>query len=213
MSLSRRTLPVLLLAALAQPASAAAGSRVVSSARPALTLEVDEAFRRLAAMAFPIEKLTDARREVFIDAMAGGEIRRAVIVQFETVQKGSDFRFVYPSRPPQRFGAETYRFGAYVYDDARAAAANPGKEAALTRGHLAAQGLKPPRLWRVARLARVTDPDGLTEVIVFYLENADALYPPGPLPGADEDGDLSLDEAGRAAIFERLKAVVKVISG
>ncbi len=211
---TRRIAGLGLLLAVARPAlSAKPANLIVSKDTPRLTLQVDKVFRRLPPMAFPIEDLTNARRELFVDADAKGLIQRAVIVQFETVRPGSDFRFRYPPRPPQTFGAETYRFSAFAYEDARAAAANPKKEAGLTRAHFIAQGLKPPRIWRAARLARVADPHGLSEVIVFYFENADALYPPGALAGADEDGDLDLDEATRALLLERLRAAVTVVAG
>ena len=48
----------------------------------------------------------------------------AVIVQFEKVQPGSDFRFLYPSKPPRKFGAETYRFGTFAFDEAAEVAAS-----------------------------------------------------------------------------------------
>jgi hypothetical protein len=66
---------------------------------------------------------------------------------------------------------------------------------------------------RTARLARVADPDGLSEVIIFYMENADADYPAGPLRGADEDGDLPLDSFSRRVMLERLKSAVHQIAG
>jgi hypothetical protein len=215
MTINRRALVlwISLAGAGAVPAWASADNLVVSSASPRLTLRIDQALRRLPSMAFPIETMTNARREIFVDADGQHRIRRAVIVQFETVQAGSDFRFRYPPRPPQTFGAETYRFGAFAYEDPRAAAANPNKEAGLTRAHLIRQGLQPPRVWRAARLARVSDPQGLSEVIIFYFENADGLYPQGPLAGADQDGDLDLDADTRALLLERLRAAVTVVEG
>ncbi len=156
--------------------------------------------------------MTDAEREIFVDAK-DGIVRRLVIVQFETVQKGSAFKFLYPPKPPARYGDETYRFGAYVYDDARSAATAPGKEADRTRRYLAQQGLSMPRLLRTARLARVADPQGQSEVILFYMENADSDYPAGPLPGADEDGDLPLDAASAAALLSRLAQAVRPEKG
>lgn len=119
-------------------------------------------------------------------------------------------RFRYPSSPPRRFGAQTYRSGAFTYDDAAAAKASPDKEPGKTRAFLRAAGYTSPRLYRVARLARVSDPKGLSEVIIFYLENADA-HPPEGKP--DEDGDWSLSPEQKAAITERMEAAVKVVRG
>ncbi len=164
-------------------------------------------------MHFPIEALTDVDRHVFVEADASRTIRRMVIVQYETVQANSQFKFRYPPKPPALFGTHTYRYGAYVYDDARAAAGAPLKEAALTRAMLSARGYHLPRLLRVARLARVADSEGQSEVIIFYMENADADYPAGPLQGADEDGDLVLAPADKDAIFGRLENALQPLTG
>src|SRR3954463_5347361 len=157
---------------------------VVSKQSPALTLRIDPRFRALKPLTFPIENLTNAERRIFVDSGRDRGIDRMVVVQFEKVRPGSDFRFVYPATPPRRFGSQTYRFGTFAYDDAKAAAGNRVKEAGQTRAFLKAAGYTPPRLYRVARLARVTDPKGTSEVIIFYLENADAHPPTG---AQDED--------------------------
>jgi len=203
----------LLLAASASAAPARPDNLVVSHRSPALTLRVAPTFRGLPVLTFPIGDMTNASRLIFVEPGAGRAPRRMIVVQFEQVQPGSSFRFVYPSTPPWRFGAETYRAGAFVYDDAAAAAAAPDREAARTRAALAASGYAPPRLWRVARLARVADPQGLSEVIIFYMENADGDFGPGPLPGADADGDLTLEGAARAAMFDRLEGAVAAVRG
>jgi hypothetical protein len=161
----------------------------------------------------PIENLTVARRFVFVDTGSDHDVRRMIVVQFEHVNSGSGFRFVYPARPPRQFGAQTYRFGTYVYDDARAAEAAPDREAGRTRALLLAHGLRPPRLLRTARLARVSDASGTSEIIIFYCENADRDYPAGPLSGADEDGDLSLEGAASDSLATRMEAAIRPISG
>jgi hypothetical protein len=204
---------------LAACATAPAGDRayrdhVLSSrASPEIALQIDPAFRALPPLAFPIEALTNAERHIFVDAGGDRVIDRMIVIQFERAQDGADFRFRYPSRPPRQFGENTYRFGAFVYDDAAGAAAAPDREAGRTRALLVAEGLAPPRLWRTARLARVTDPEGLTEIIIFYMENADADFAPGPLPDADEDGDLVIEGEARDALARRMEAVIRPLRG
>lgn len=204
---------------LAGCASSQAGDRsfrdhVLSSrASPEIALQIDAAFAPLPVQTFPIETMTNAERHVYVEAGADRVARRMIVVQFERAQNGSDFRFRYPSRPPRQYGENTYRFGAYVYDDASAAEREPAREASRTRALLIAEGYALPRLWRASRLARVTDPEGLTEIIVFYLENADADYPAGPLPGADEDGDLVLEGEAREALARRMEAAVRPLRG
>lgn len=224
----RRSATLLLLAGLAvsavgkalaaeaprsRPTAVAGGHRVHSDAAADLELVVDPAYRALPPLRFPIESMTDAERRVFVWTGARRRISRMVVIQFERVQAGSDFRFVFPSTPPYRFGAQTYRSGAFVYDDARAAGDAPLREASRTRALLVAHGYRPPRLWRTARLARVSHPRGLGEVIIFYMENADGEFGPGPLPGADEDGDLPLTGEARQRLFDRLGAAVRVVRG
>jgi hypothetical protein len=183
---------------------------VVSKQAPALTLRIDPRFTALKPLKFPIEDLTNAERRIFVHAGRDRVIDRMVVIQFEKVRPGSTFRFRYPSTPPRRFGAETYRYGAFAYDDAAAAKAKPDKEPGQTRAFLKAAGYPSPKLYRVARLARVSDPKGLSEVIIFYLENADARPPTGQ---PDEDGDWVLAPEEKAAITRRMEAAVRVVRG
>jgi len=211
-------LGVLLMASLAQFGCATSSppqkdQTLTFPANPSLVLRIDRLFHPLQPLTFQIESLTNVDRRVFIDSDDKGAIRRLVIVQFESVQPGASFRFVYPAKPPAEFGAQAYRFGAYVHDDEAEAAKSPVKEAGLTRDALLATGLKVPSVFRVARLARVADQNGTAEVIIFYMEAADVDFPIRPLPGADEDGDLALDEAEARALLARLKSVVTPVSG
>ena len=198
------------LLALSGGPAVGAPNLVVSKDAPALTLRIDPHFTELKPLRFPIEDLTNAERRIFLEAGRDRMVDRMVVVQFEKVRPGSEFRFRYPSAPPRRFGAETYRFGTFAYDDAAAARAKPDKEPGQTRAWLKAAGYKSPRLYRVARLARVSDPQGLSEVIIFYLENADADPPTGQ---RDEDGDWVLAPAEKAAITRRMEAAVRVVRG
>lgn len=189
------------------------GQILIVTPGSAMILQVDPGFRPLRPLQFPIEKLTNADRRIFVDADPQFTVHRLVIVQYETVIPGANFKFVFPAKPPAEFGERTYRFGAHVYDDEQAAAKFPDKEAGLTRAFLLDHGFKLPRLLRMARLARVADADGASEIIIFYLENADADYPAGPLAGVDEDGDLGLDEGARRAMLDRLKSAIHLIVG
>ncbi len=190
------------------PVTGPEGLTISPPGDPTLVLRIDPLFKPLPALKFPLESLSDVDRRVFVDAGEGGAIQRLLIVQFETVQRGGTFRFRYPAKPPAQFGSETYRFNAYVHDDQAEAAKFPDREAGITRKFLVAKGFEVPRLYRVARLARVSDPDGMSEVIILYLENADTDFPPGPLDGADEDGDLPMNATTAQAMLVRLKSVI-----
>ena len=168
-------------------------------ASPTLVLRIDAAFKPCCRCG---SRSLERPRPTGESSEADAESTVVVIVQYETVNPGVKFSFVYPATPAE-FGAQTYQFYAYVHDDERAAAKSPDAEAGLTRAFLVEQGFRVPRLFRLARLARVADRDGQSEVIVFYIENADADFAPGPLAGADEDGDLALDAASKQAILDR----------
>lgn len=185
------------LLALYAPLYAGDARTVTSPAVPDAVFQVDARLTPLPALRFPIRDQTEAERRLFVET-ADGVVERMLVLQFETVQPGSDFRFVFPPKPPRTLGPHVYRFGSYAYDDATAAAREPALEAARTRAALQANGLQPPRYWHVVRLARVSDTEGRHDAIVFYLENADARYPRG-LTDVDEDGDgrLAPEETGR----------------
>jgi hypothetical protein len=188
----------------------ASGTHLVESeAEPDVAFRVDASLAALPVMRFPIEGKTDAERRLFVDAR-DGVVQRMVVLQFETVRPGSDFRFVFPSKPPRAFGPNVYRAGAYAYDDALAAERAPGLEAARTRALLQQHGLRPPRYWHVARLARAAGADGMHESIVFYMENADARYP-GGLVDVDEDGDGLLDAPETARLWQALEDSVRAM--
>lgn len=190
------------LPALSAPLHAEDAHTVISPAVPDAVFHVDPRLTPLPALRFPIRDQTDAERRLFVET-ADGAVTRMLVLQFETVQPDSDFRFLFPPRPPRTLGPHVYRFGSYAYDDATAAAREPALEAARTRAALQETGLRPPRYWHVVRLARVADTEGRHEAIVFYLENADARYPNG-LTDVDEDGDGRLPQEETERLWQAL---------
>ena len=188
------------------------GLLVTSSTNPAITLRVASGYIPLPPITLALES-TDVDRRAFVQANAANAIQRLVIFQFEHVRASEAFKFVYPPKPPYKFGSEVYRLGTYVYDDLEASKAFPTREAGVTRAALTKQGYGVPRLFRTARLARVSDSNGSSEIIIFYIENADADYPSGVLPGADEDGDLVLKGSDAGALLQRMLAAVSQVSG
>lgn len=190
------------LLAASPPPISQSGLLVESAANPKIALRIAGGFVPLPPVTLSLES-TDVDRRVFVDTAGAHSVSRLVIVQFEHVRPGASFTFVYPPKPPFAFGVETYRLGTYVYDDAKDSAAAPNRESGVTRAALLKH--------RTARLARVADPDGTSEIIIFYDENADAQYPAGPLAGADEDGDLGLKGADADALLERMTSTISVV--
>ena len=199
---------LLVLVACVAATRPAATHNVASPDIPGLVLRVDPAFTALDPLRFPIADATDAERRIFVDAAPDGVVRRMVIVQFERVQPGSAFRFNFPATPPRRFGAQIYAASAGLFDEAQSAARAPDREAAHTRRFLAERRLRPAQVWKVARLARVADPQGLSEVIIFYRENADLAFPAGIPPNGG-----ALDAAESERLFRALADSIQAVSG
>ena len=66
---------------------------------------------------------------------------------------------------------------------------------------------------RPPRWPRVAEQNGATEIILLYMEAADTDFPTRPLPMADEDGDVLLNEAEARSLFTRMKSVITPVSG
>jgi hypothetical protein len=192
-------------AALPDPTVTQSGLSVTSQRDPAITLRVADGFSPLRPIVLSLPE-TDVDRRVFVEADALKRIQRMVVFQFERVRGGSSFQFVYPAKPPFTFGSDVYRIGTYVYDDAAAAKASPGFEAAVTRETLESDGYLVPRFLRTVRLARVADSNGLSEIIIFYFESADPDFPSGTIVGADSDGDLPITGSAATALIARFES-------
>jgi hypothetical protein len=175
---------------------------LVSPDQPKIRLQVDKTFTGLPELAFPIRGDTWVERYIFVDSARDKTARRLVIVQFEHAQVGSLFRFVYPARPPMQWGSAVYRHGTFIADSAAEIAAHPDLEVARTEAYLTSNGYKLGRWWRVARLARAADPEGKTEIIIFYQE----ALPSGSSPPYIADQALREKEAEQ--LFARLNLAV-----
>jgi hypothetical protein len=204
-SLAVATLLVLACVAATRPA---ATHNVASPDMPGLILRVDPAFTasNRSASRSPTRPTPSAASSSTPRPTAS--CAGMVIVQFERVQPGSAFRFDFPATPPRRFGAQVYAASAGLFDEAQSAARSPDREAAHTRRFLAERRLWPAQVWKVARLTRVADPQGLSEVIIFYRENADLAFPAGiPANG----GALDASESER--LFRALADSIQAVSG
>lgn len=178
------------------------GNVLVSPDQPKIRLQVDKAFTALPQLAFPIRQDTWVERYIFVDSSRDMTVSRLVVVQFEHAQVGSAFQFVYPARPPMQWGSAVYRHGAFTADNAAEIAQHPDLEVARTQRYLTSKGYKLGNWWHVARLARAADPEGKTEIVVFYQE---ALPPDrAPLGKADD----ALPEKEAQELFARLDLAV-----
>jgi hypothetical protein len=177
---------------------------LVSPDQPKIRLGVDKSFTALPLLSFPIRHDTWVERYIFVDSGQHMTVRRLVIVQFEHAQFDSPFRFVYPPRPPMKWGSAIYRHSAFTTDNAAEIAAHPDLESGRTQRYLNSKGYKLGNWWHVARLARATDPEGKSEIIIFYQELL--TLPPGDAPSGSNDSDLPENE--EQALFGHLESAV-----
>ena len=153
-----------LLAASAGPALGGP-NLVVSKEAPALTLRIDPRVQGAeAAQASRSRMLTNAERRIFVEAGRDRMVERMVIVQFEKVRPGSDFRFRLSRR--RRRASSAPRPTASGPSPMTMRTAAKAASRARSRARLA-PGSRPPATPRRAstaspRLARVTDPKGLS---------------------------------------------------
>jgi hypothetical protein len=204
-------LGALALSAAAPAASAPTPNLFVSKSDPALTLRVDKSYVALPKVRKELFKTAVAERSIFVDGRKGEPVKSVVIVQAEHVLPGVDFRYRFPAKPPHKLGAQTYGLMTFAYDEAADAVKNPGSEIGVTREALTKAGYIPAKLYRVARLARVANPAGTHEIIIFLFENIDAEPPRGPEDDPTGGWILKPDEA--AAVVKRLESAVHVIKG
>ncbi len=142
----KSVMPFLALACASMGVGAAPMAYTVTvQTTPPMTTEVDATFRALPAITFPIEDLTIATRHVFVQTDDGGLARRIAIIQFEAVNPGSDFRFQFPSTPPELFGPDTYRYSSFIFDAERAAREQPEREPGQTMALFQANGIVAPK--------------------------------------------------------------------
>jgi len=208
-TLFRSVISFLALACASMSVGAASKAHsVTAQTTPPMTVEVDAAYRALPAITFPIEDLTVATRNVFVQTDDDGLARRIAIIQFEAVNPGSDFRFQFPSTPPESFGPDTYRYSSFIFDAERAAREQPDREPGQTTALFEANDIVAPRLWKGARLARVSHAEGMSEIILFYFESADD----DPSPQLDADGYAAVSEAEAARLLAALRATMRYVS-
>ena len=179
------------------------GNVLVSPDQPKIRLTVDKTFTGLPVLVFPIRGDTWVERYIFVDSARDNRPVDSSLCSSEHAQVGASFRFVYPARPPMQWGSSVYRHGTFMADSPAEIAEHPDLEVARTETYLTSNGYKLGRWWRVARLARVADPEGKTEIIVFYQE----ALPSGSSPPGSADEALPEKEA--AQLFARLNLAVE----
>ena len=146
-------------------------NRIVSR-EPRLTVDVDATLKYTGTFDFDIRDAAHAERVIFADGDAKGNVRRLLIVQFESMLPAHRGSYDFVSSNPVRLGPYDFNEVVGRYTFAGAIRAKPGAEAERTRDFLAQKGLHVDAPLVVARYETTTDPQRRSEMLVFYWEDA-----------------------------------------
>jgi hypothetical protein len=170
-------------------ARSVAGQVLISTDRPPVRLEFDEAFQYVGGHSFTLYDIAHAEQHFFVDADKEGRVKRMYWVQFEGYLPSNTRTYRYEVKKTADIGGLEFIADAY----ARNTKANPGRpdsDGARARTFLEEKG------YRMAsddvlsqRLVHLTDDTKRNELMIIYLEDLSSMG----LTAAD------LGEGGRAA--------------
>ena len=141
------------------------GDTLVSTATPAMRMQVDAAMPFLGSTEIVIKGIADAERHYFVEAR-DGRVSRMLVAQFEGFLSDNAETYVYPLPDPVDMGGETWGSWVFCYglgDD-------PSPETADTLRLFERHGLELDVELIMARYARILAPEARHEVLVFYTE-------------------------------------------
>jgi hypothetical protein len=139
---------------------------VTSSALPRLRTEVKDPFRYLGRVPFTIRNIASGERFVFAD-LAGKQIRRMFVLQFEGFLPHSDEIYRYDFSQAREIAGFRWRTNAFAY---AVADLEPASEAATMHRWLSAQGYVVPNVFLMYRFLTLGDERRRHELILFYQE-------------------------------------------
>lgn len=146
---------------------------LISTDRPAIAISVDEQFSYVGRHPVRIRDVAAGERFVFVDA-DHNRAERLLIVQFEGFLPGVDGQYRYDLSESPVVANYPFRSNGFAFNMANAIENNPGDEAAGTHAFLLAQGYTAPADWMMWRSLTVDGEARRDEMIIFYVEGADA---------------------------------------
>lgn len=151
--------------------SISSSGRIVSLENPTIVIDVSRELLSLGVINFPLKKVAQVERYIFVRADKSGRAQRLFIAQFESILPGIKGAYSFPTTNPTRIGSHDYQTQVGFFNFAQTIAANPGAEAEQTKSYLNRNGVQVDDDYLVARYARITSEDKRHELILFYLEN------------------------------------------
>ncbi len=146
-------------------------NRIVSQENPTIVIDVSRELKNFGVINFPLKKVAQVERYIFVRSDKSGRAQRLFIVQFESVLSGIKGGYSFPMTNTTRIGSHDYQTQVGFFNFAQTIAANPGAEAEQTKVYLNQNGVQVDDDFLVARYARVASEDKRHELILFYLEN------------------------------------------
>ena len=163
--------------AVAAPFSHAADRQVdndnvlISTAEPRLAFWVEKDFDFVGR--HPISIGDVARGERFVFCACTADSNRFLIVQFEAFLPDVEDEYRYDMSGRPVIAGYRFRSNGFAFDVRESLAENPGGEAAASFRFLTERGIDVPDVWLMWRSLAVTDSQRRSEVIIFYVEDAE----------------------------------------
>ncbi len=172
------------------------GLTLTSNETPRVRIRFGKEFKYAGGQSFVLYDVANAEQHFFVDADAGGRVRRLYWVQFEGYLPSNTHKYDYKSKNVVQLGGLDFFADAQARQiptpDPAAAAqpANKISDGDHARSFLAAKGFRlasNQALWQ--RLVHMTDASNRSELMIIYLEDLEGTG----LTAAD------LGEGGKAA--------------
>lgn len=146
-------------------------NRIVSQENPTIVIDVSDKLKSFGVINFPLKRVAQVERYIFVHSDESGRAERLFIAQFESVLPGIKGGYSFPMTNATRIGSHDYQTQVGFFNFAQTIAANPGAEAEQTKAYLDQNGVQVDDDFLVARYARVASEEKRHELILFYLEN------------------------------------------
>ena len=108
-------------------------NRIVSQENPTIVIDVSDKLRALGVIDFPLKKVAQVERYIFVRSEISGRAQRLFIAQFESILPGIKGGYSFPMTNVTRVGNYDYQTQVGFFNFAQTIAANPGAEAEQRR--------------------------------------------------------------------------------
>lgn len=179
------------------------GQTLVSDSLPPVKLTFAKPFKYVGAQRFTLYKIASAEQHFFLDADAGGNIRRFYWLQFEAYLPDNTNTYNNKNTRIMQFDGVEFLHDTKLFTDYAAAESGdaPDSDSAFMARYLTAKGFKLPKTVQRIRMFDYAT-DKRSELMIIYVERLDKL--PAGVSGETPADDAYPDVA--RAIQGHMKA-------